>query len=640
MSKTPSDGGLWRPEDLLPDALIQGLRSADPKARLDAVHELCELMQEPSLNLAIRAVLRGQLKSEQDDAVRAQLDAAIKGIRLPEGEAAASVGQAQADDADSEDVSHEAHSHDLDLLDLEIADESALGPVDEPADEPTAEVGPAPESPPAANGLDLLDLDIADESALGPVDEPGAEAGPAPESPAAADGLDLLDLDIADESALGPVDEPSAQAMPAPESRPAADALEPYDHIADEGSRGFADQPAAGRGPSPLPEPKPQAPRAAVPERRPAPVEESRAAAVFQPQEPTHELPAGLNLVDGLPRYPRRMPRWLEPKRKRNEWVTWVLAGGLALVIVSALGFFFSRQLGPVLAPDEVARRLAGRAGAPGPEPLSHLSDDLGGGVRGPEMIVIPPGRFMMGSPSNDPDRNWDERRHPVEISETFAIGRTEVTFEQYDRFAEATDRPLPESRQGDRGGRPVVQVTWYDAIAYADWLGTRTGARYRLPTEAEWEYAARAGGKVPVNVSDCRPPQEGGEKAGAAPATGSRVDCAEVAALNLDQENPWGLKYMAGNVWEWTCSRYVRSYDGSEKTCAGDASEGEGERLRTIRGGSRRSRPKWLRATSRDSSRPSGRSALLGFRIAREIDQPGASAADGATATADEEDN
>lgn len=524
-----TSGMFTRPEDLLPDDLIRDLKSTDPNVRLGGIRELVELMREPSLNLAVRAVLRGHLSAETDDGVRGEIESAFAADARPAPEPPPRDSDHELDPADSEDL------HDTDV------------------------------------GDELL-LELPEELEVLPND---ADAASAPASPA----------------------DRSAQ-------EPAADS---------------ASAPGKGSG-SVAPAPAPAA---------------------------ASEMPAGLNLVDVGRSYKRRLPSWLEPKRKKNTWVTWVLAGVLGVMIVVALGAFLSRQIGPVLAPDDAARRFAenalGDGGTPdgvepGPEPLSRLADRLGDGSSGPEMIVIPSGRFMMGSPQSDPNRNWDEREHPVEIAAAFAIGRTEVTYAQYDKFAELTGRMLPESKDRVRGERPVVQVSWYDAIAYAEWLSEQTGVAYRLPTEAEWEYAARAGGSVPARLQTCEPESETGpepaadQKAGAAPAVESKQDCAESAdAPNASSENPWGLKYMAGNVWEWTCSRYARSYDGSEKTCASkqrvrrgdkDDASADAQEVRAIRGGSRVSRPKWLRATSRDSSRPSGRSTLLGFRLVRELER------------------
>lgn len=111
-----------------------------------------------------------------------------------------------------------------------------------------------------------------------------------------------------------------------------------------------------------------------------------------------------------------------------------------------------------------------------------------------PESVVILAGEFMMGSPASDKARGRNERQHRVAITKAFAIGKHEVTFEEYDRFCEATGRAKPADEGWGRGQWPVINVSWHDAMAYAAWLSAQTGHRYRLPTEAEWEFAARAG--------------------------------------------------------------------------------------------------------------------------------------------------
>ncbi|MCG6941340.1 MAG: formylglycine-generating enzyme family protein [Thiohalocapsa sp.] len=139
----------------------------------------------------------------------------------------------------------------------------------------------------------------------------------------------------------------------------------------------------------------------------------------------------------------------------------------------------------------EIELALAARAA----KPLTAFLDTLKDGGEGPEMLWLPPGRFLMGSPDSDGMAFEREKpQHEVRISSPFAIGRSPVTFDEYDRFCAATATDKPDDKGWGRGKRPVINVRWDDAIAYCQWLALQTGQPYRLPSEVEWEYACRAG--------------------------------------------------------------------------------------------------------------------------------------------------
>ncbi len=171
---------------------------------------------------------------------------------------------------------------------------------------------------------------------------------------------------------------------------------------------------------------------------------------------------------------------------------------------------------------------------------------------------------------------------HPVEIQKPFKVGRYEVTFEEYDRFALATGRGLPNDWRWGKGRQPVVDVSWDDAVAYAKWLSKQTGKRYRLPTEAEWEYAARAGTETNYwwgndlirDMAICD-------------GCGSRWDNKQTAPVGSFKPNALGLYDTAGNVWEWVEDCYHDNFKGAPSNGRGWFNESGGQCLRVIRGGS-----------------------------------------------------
>ncbi|EGV16133.1 SUMF1/EgtB/PvdO family nonheme iron enzyme [Thiocapsa marina] len=238
-----------------------------------------------------------------------------------------------------------------------------------------------------------------------------------------------------------------------------------------------------------------------------------------------------------------------------------------------------------------------------------------------PEMIALPGGEFWMGSSEYERGRSSDEGpQHRVRIA-PFAIGKTAVTFGQYDAFCEATGRDNPSDAGWGRGERPVINVSWDDAAAYAQWLSKETGLAYRLPTEAEWEYAARAGTRTPFWTGQCIHTDQANydgnlDYANCGAKTGvCRVKTVRVGSLPA---NPWGLHEVHGNVWEWVQDTYHRSYAGAPAD--GRAWETSGESNRVVRGGCWGGDPRSLRAAFRLRYRPEDRSHYFGFRLARTL--------------------
>ncbi len=176
-----------------------------------------------------------------------------------------------------------------------------------------------------------------------------------------------------------------------------------------------------------------------------------------------------------------------------------------------------------------------------------------------PEMVVIPAGRFRMGCLSGARAMmDYAKPVHEVTI-ESFALSKYEVTFAEYDRFTAATGRDRAWDRGWGRGRRPVIYVSWEDAVAYTEWLSAHTGERYRLPSEAEWEYAARAGSGTVYSWGD-----EIGNGAGPiADGCGSQWDNKKTAPVGSFGANAWGLHDMHGNLWEWVQDCWHDNYRG-----------------------------------------------------------------------------
>lgn len=272
-------------------------------------------------------------------------------------------------------------------------------------------------------------------------------------------------------------------------------------------------------------------------------------------------------------------------------------------------------------------------------EPLLNMS-----------FTYIEPGTFTMGSPETEVDRYSDEQQHKVEIKKGFWMGQYEVSFDQYDAYIKATRRAKARDLSNwGRGSRPVIYVKWFYANEFAKWLSKKTGHQYRLPTEAEWEYAARAGTTTAFSF--------GGHIGGMNNHSFFKklldagiADSAEQEALmdqyawygkNAQQQthptgekkpNPWGLYDMHGNVWEWTCSVYNENYDGSEQICVEDDATttkvrhkradkvgASSNKKRSVRGGAWSFYAKGMRSADRRFFSPVMRLPYIGFRLVRE---------------------
>lgn len=227
-----------------------------------------------------------------------------------------------------------------------------------------------------------------------------------------------------------------------------------------------------------------------------------------------------------------------------------------------------------------------------------------------PEMITIPAGAFIMGSSHGTEDQ---KPPHRMTIDKKFSIGKYEVTFAQYDVFAKETNRRMPDDYGWGRGNRPVINVSLNDAHAYTRWLSEKTNRKFRLPTEAEWEYIARTGIKTQLGFNDLL-------GLGDANCDGCRYfwESAQTVPVGNFEPNKYGVYDLFGNVWEWTCSLYTRRYNGQEQYCA-DENDLTGKTM-SVRGGSWDSANRLLRSYVRYNNFHTYMSNELGFRVLEEL--------------------
>ena len=231
-----------------------------------------------------------------------------------------------------------------------------------------------------------------------------------------------------------------------------------------------------------------------------------------------------------------------------------------------------------------------------------------------PVMIVIPAGKFMMGSPENEPDRRTSEGpQHEVTLGQPFAVSKFEVTFEEWDACVAAAGCPRAPDGWG-RGEMPVLNVSWDDAKQYVGWLSRLTGKEYRLLTEAEWEYAARAGANTRYSWGD--EPREGNANCD---GCGSQWDLQQTAPVGSLKPNAFGLCDLHGNVWEWVEDAWHENYDGAP-TDGSAWLRGGDPNFRVARGGSWRNESELVRAAVRVKRNINVRFDTLGFRVARTI--------------------
>jgi formylglycine-generating enzyme required for sulfatase activity len=280
-------------------------------------------------------------------------------------------------------------------------------------------------------------------------------------------------------------------------------------------------------------------------------------------------------------------------------------------------------------APADLALAAAPQRPPPGPPP-SKPGQSFRDCADCPEMVVIPAGRFTMGSPADEAGRDGAEApRHLVTIGRAFALGRTEVTFAEWDACAQAGGcGHRPDDAGWGRGRRPVLDVSWDDARDYVTWLSRRTGARYRLPSESEWEYAARAGTETArfwgeaadracsfANVHDRTSKSENGYDWTHHACDDGHATTAPVGSFDA---NGFGLHDVLGNLWEWTQDCWNRDYSGAPADQAARDSGDCGSRV--VRGGPWSLAPWDVRSATRRKVGAIVRNTVIGFRVARQL--------------------
>lgn len=242
------------------------------------------------------------------------------------------------------------------------------------------------------------------------------------------------------------------------------------------------------------------------------------------------------------------------------------------------------------------------------------IIDALTDGSNGPEMVVIPGGVFTMGKQGV---ANASPVRE-VTISNPIAVSKYETTFAQFQKFVDDQSRPNPDDNKWGRGSRPIINVSWQDAVDFSRWMSAQTGFTYRLPTEAEWEFFARAnttsdywwGDKDPKDLANCKRGCDS-QYAGTFSSKSSPV--------GSFPQNPFGLHDISGNVAEWTADCFQNHYSGAP--IDGSAVTLDDCQRGVIRGGAMNNNSKDLYSYSREGINKTTKRRNIGFRLVREID-------------------
>ena len=266
--------------------------------------------------------------------------------------------------------------------------------------------------------------------------------------------------------------------------------------------------------------------------------------------------------------------------------------------------------------PSRPSRPNPSATARPDPDPVwTHADGDVFRDCPScPEMVMIPAGTFRMGSPESEEGHGRDERpQHQVTLR-SFALGATEVTFDEWDACVRGggCDSRRPSDQGWGRGARPVINVSWDDAQAYVSWLSAETRRSYRLPSESEWEYAARAGTTTPFHTGTAISTDQANYRGGRYRE--------RTTPVRTFAPNAFGLYDVHGNVWEWVADCPSFTYRGAPDDGTAWIPGGRCP-SRVLRGGSWADPPPSLRSANRLGSAVGVRSFTAGFRVARMLD-------------------
>ncbi len=369
-----------------------------------------------------------------------------------------------------------------------------------------------------------------------------------------------------------------------------------------------------------------------------------------KPNEDPETLPLQSPPKNNLPPHriasPEQVAKAASPKAKDSRWSTrktWpVVAGVFLIAAITILATWASRSNDPgsITVPgntfstspaapsmrefefDTVNLNSTGAVKSRSNGRAKYFTEDLGNGVT-IEMVEIPAGTFTIGSPDNEKDRSSDEGpQHQVAVQK-FYMSRYEVTQAQWRAVAALPKdytnlNPNPSRFKGD--DKPVEQVSWWEAMEFCTRVSQKTGATYRLPTEAEWEYACRAGTTTAFAFGETITAEivnyDGNYPYASAPKGVYREGTVDVGSLGV--ANGFGLYDMHGNVWEWCMDRFSENYY-RESTRDDPTGPGTGSG-RVLRGGGWGSGAQYCRSADRGGNAPTYRGGYLGFRLVRTL--------------------